>query len=220
MIIPDQIIRSDRKTLSVTIDRLSRVIVRAPRTCDEKRIFAFLQEKEVWITRKKSQTAGAGMALPPENLDGYTFMLLGKNYRICLYEQETIRIDQVKNTLYVPKKNARTRLVKWLKENALRIFTELTQEKAREMSLKCQSVSITGAKSFWGLCTGKNAIRYTFRLLYAPKEVVEYVIVHELAHIRHKDHSKAFWATVQSRIPDWKKRRQWLKTHGVLMEIF
>ncbi len=160
------------------------------------------------------------MDLPPENLHGYTFMLLGKTCKIVLYEGETIRLDGDNGELYLPQKNARDRIVKWLKENALRIFTERTKKTAREMGVSCQSVSITSAKSFWGLCTGKDAIRYTFRLLYAPKEIVEYVIVHELAHIRHKNHSKAFWAVVQSRIPDYKNRRQWLKNHGILMEIF
>jgi predicted metal-dependent hydrolase len=88
------------------------------------------------------------------------------------------------------------------------------------MGVSYQSVSVTSARSRWGSCSGKNAIRYSFRLLYAPKEVIEYVTVHELAHTKHKNHSKAFWAEVATYVPDWKSKRNWLKTHGWLMEIF
>ena len=71
MVKPDKIIRSDRKTLAITIDSANRLIVRAPKKCGEERIFAFLREKENWILRKKAERAGAGIDLPPENLNGY-----------------------------------------------------------------------------------------------------------------------------------------------------
>ena len=88
------------------------------------------------------------------------------------------------------------------------------------MGVSYKSVAITSAKTRWGSCSGDNAIRYTFRLLNCPKEVIDYVVVHELAHTIHHNHSKAFWLTVEKFIPDWKTRRKWLKDHGILMEVF
>ena len=220
MIQPDEIIRSNRKTLAISIDPFGRLIVRAPKTCSMERIFAFIRQKESWILQKKSQTAGAGMRLPPENLHGYTFLLLGKECRICLTDKRNVIFDEESYTLYLPSKNAKQRLVKWLKENAKRIFTLVTERKAKEMYVKFQSVEVSSAKGKWGSCSYDNKIRYAYRLIYAPKEMIEYVVVHELAHVKHKNHSTAFWLEVARYIPDWKNRRKWLKMHGYLLEIF
>ncbi len=220
MIKPDEIIRSNRKTLAISIDRFSRLTVRAPFTCGEERIFAFLQQKENWILRQKSKATGAGMRLPPENLDGYEFLLLGKTRKVVLTDGNKIGLDEEKGLLFLPRKNARDRLVKWLKENAKRIFANVTEQKAKEMGLTFASVSVGSAKKRWGSCNANREIHYTFRLLYAPKEVVEYVIVHELAHIRHMNHSKAFWQEVTKFCPDWKNRRAWLKNNSIVLEIF
>ncbi|MBQ8322525.1 MAG: M48 family metallopeptidase [Clostridia bacterium] len=220
MIRADRIIRSKRKTLSVAIDHFGRVTVRAPIRCDEKRIFAFLAEKENWILRKKEQIEGAGMRLPPENLDGYRLLLLGEFYTLRYVNDRSVRLDSVENILYLPDKNPRERLVKWLKENAKRIFTEATAEKAREMDVEARSVSVTSARTRWGSCSQDNSIRYSFRLLYMKKELVEYVITHELAHIKHKNHSPAFWREVEKYVPDWREKRKRLKSMGAYMEVF
>ncbi len=219
VVTPDEIIRSNRKTLSISIDARGRLIVRAPRRFANERIFAFLLEKEGWILKKQAERKGAGIDLPPENLQGYAFPVLGKSTRVTLIEGKKVGFDNQGN-LFLPKENAEERLVKWLKENAKRIFAEVTARKATEMGAAYRSVTITSARTRWGSCSADNALRYTFRLLYCPKEIIEYVVVHELAHTKWKNHSKAFWQEVERYIPDWKARRKWLKAHGVLMEIF
>lgn len=220
MIRPDFIIRSNRKTLAVCIDPFGRVTVRAPKRYGEERIFSFLAEKEDWIEKHLAKIKGAGMRLPPENLDGYAFLLLGKTCEICLTDEKKIRYLADENKVLLPRENAKERLQKWLKENAKRILSAVTEEKAKIMGVQYKSVRITSAKTRWGSCSGDNAIRYTFRLLYAPKEVIEYVVIHELAHVKHKNHSKAFWGEVEKYTPDWKQKRKWLKERGYLTEIF
>lgn len=220
MIAPDKIVRSNRKTLCVSVDCFGTVTVRAPMRCGEERIFAFLQEKEAWILRQKQKRQGAGTRLPGENLDKYRFMLLGKTCQICLIDGRFIRYDTQTDVLYLPMKNAQKRLVAWLKENALRIFTAVATQRAKQMQTQFAEIKINSARTRWGVCTGDNKIRFSFRLLYAPKEVIDYVIVHELTHVRHKNHGQAFWAEVQTYVPDYKQKRKWLKEHGVLMQIF
>jgi predicted metal-dependent hydrolase len=220
MIQPDQIIRSARKTLSVSIDCFGRVTVRAPMRCATERIFSFLAEKESWIRKKQAEFVAATVALPTDNLQDFPLPILGKIYTICLYEGRLITMDRNENRLYVPTKNAKKRLIAWLKENAERIFIEQTARQAERMHLSYKSVAVSTAKSKWGSCSQDNALRYTFRLLYAPAEVVEYVIIHELAHVKHKNHSPLFWAEVAKYAPDYKARRKWLKNHAALMEIF
>lgn len=219
-VVPDEIIRSRRKTLAITVDSFARVIVRAPLHCSEARIFAFLEEKQGWISKQKEKMKGAGICLPPENLDGYAFLLLGKTHTVRLTDEKNVRYDGEANIVYVPKANARERLVKWLKENAKRIFSDLTARTAARMGTQYKYARVNSARGRWGSCSGENGIHYSFRLLYAPKDVVEYVVVHELAHTKHKNHSQTFWAEVAAYVPDWKVRRAWLKAHGALMEVF
>ncbi len=217
MVRPDEIIRSKRKTLAISIDAFGKLTVRAPIACSQERIFAFLQQKEDWILRKKAERTGAGIELPGEDLNGYELLLLGKPCKICVGKTDKVGYDN--GRILLPERNTKARLIRWLKENAERILSALTQEQAKKMGVDYASVSIGLARGRWGSCSGKNEIRYTFRLLYAPKEAIEYVVVHELAHIRHKNHSKAFWGEVEKYIPDWKARRKWLKAHGGLMGI-
>lgn len=214
---PDKIIRSERKTLSVSIDALGVVTVRAPVSCTTARIFAFLEEKETWILRKKAERVGAGAKLPSENLDGFSFLLLGENYRIRLVDGKRISLSG--KEILLPNVNAQKRLVKWLKENAKRIFALETERVSRKAGISYSSVSVSSARTRWGSCSGKNAIRYSFRLLYAPKDVIEYVVVHELAHVKYKNHSKLFWREVERLCPDYKNRRKWLKQNAFLMKI-
>lgn len=220
MITPDKIVYSNRRTIAVCIDNFGNVTVRAPKRVDKQQIFAFLEEKRDWIEKKRAQRKNVLTPLPPENIDGYRFLLLGKFCRIRLIDGNSILFDEENYVLGLPKEKTKQRLVKWLKENALRIFEKVTNIQANKMGLTHEGVSISSAKTRWGTCSADNKIRYTFRLLYAPKEVIEYVVVHELAHVRHKNHSAMFWREVEKIIPDWKLRRKWLKEHGALMEIF
>ncbi len=220
MLRPDQIIRSKRKRISIIVDGFGRVIVRAPLRCAQSQIDDFIAKSEAWILRKQAERKGAGVQLPPENLHGYVFPLLGKDTRIYLTAERRIRYDKDENVLYLPQKDARDRLVKWLKENARRILERVTSAQAERMGVRYQALSIGSARTRWGTCTAENDIRYTFRLLYCPREIIEYVVVHELSHIRHKNHSKAFWQEVERYLPDWKEKRKWLKAHGVYAKIF
>ncbi len=220
MLQPDEIIRSQRKTLSISVDARGRLIVRAPLRCAKEKIAAFIAEKEGWILRKQAERKRVAIPLPPDDLEGYAFPLFGELTKIRLVEGKRVRYDGENELLYLPKDKPRERLTKWLKETALRILTAVTQTEAARMGVEYSSVKITSARTRWGSCSANNALRYTFRLLYCPKEIIQYVAVHELSHIRHKNHSPAFWAEVDKYIPDRKARRRWLKTHGNLMEIF
>ncbi|MBQ8374930.1 MAG: M48 family metallopeptidase [Clostridia bacterium] len=219
MIVPDRVIRSKRKTLAVSVDSLGKIIVRAPKSCTDKRIAAFLAEKENWILRHKKRMEEAGVELPSENLDGYRFPILGEFYQIFLTDETRVRWCVEEKKLFLPRSNTEKRLKTWLKENAKLVFERTTYRFAEEMGVEPLSIKIASSRRRWGGCHFNNEIEYTFRLLYAPKEIVDYVVVHELSHILHKDHSKAFWAQVQSVCPDYAKKREWLKSHGALMYI-
>ena len=218
MILPDKIVRSNRKTLSVSIDARARIIVRAPYCFPEARIFSFLKEKEEWILLQQQRAKTNQALFAPENLDGFSFPLLGSNVVVKLWEGRTVRF--LNGALCLPQNNAKARLVKWLKENAKRIFSECAAFWAEKMGASYTSVSVSSARTRWGTCSAKNELRFSFRLLHARKEAIDYVVVHELSHTFHKNHQKAFWETVERFFPEWRKERRYLKQNAVFMQIF
>lgn len=220
MVTIDEIVKSKRKTLAVTVNALGKVTVRAPLRASQKEIENFVKKHEDWILRKKENALASCICLPTQRFNGYKLLLLGKYYEIVLYQQERVALDHENCKLYLPEKNAEQRLVGWIKENALRILIKSVEEISARMGVKANSVSITGAKSFWGICTAKNDLRFCYRILYAPRDVLEYVVVHELAHIKHKNHSPLFWGEVAKYIPNWKEKRRWLKERVLLIQIF
>ena len=104
------------------------------------------------------------------------------------------------------------------------------QEAEKEIHSRCMwfsmmtgyspsSVRITDARRRWGSCTYKGGLNFSWRLIQAPLEIVDYVIVHELVHLRQPDHSPKFWAKVEALMPDYKRRREWLRENERLLRI-
>lgn len=94
------------------------------------------------------------------------------------------------------------------------IFTKKTEYYARIMGVTFGRISIREQKTRWGSCSSKGNLNFNWRLIFAPEEVLDYIVVHELAHRREMNHSKAFYAIVENVLPDYKARRKWLREHG------
>ncbi len=220
MVYPDKIIRSNRKTLSISIDTLGRLVVRAPMRCGKERIFAFISQKEKWILRKQAEVKGSGVQAPPSHLEGYRLPLLGEEYTLSLTQDKRVRLDTQRKILYLPKEKAQTRLVAWLKRQAKDLLQARVKLWEEKMGVRATSVSVTSARTRWGSCTFENKLNFTYRLYFTPIEMVDYVVVHELAHIRHKNHSSAFWQEVERYFPPWREKRKWLKINRALISLF
>ena len=98
-----------------------------------------------------------------------------------------------------------------LRRRAHEIIPPLVARWSAVMGIKPIRITVTGAKTRFGSCSGKNAVSFSYRLMRYPPEAIEYVVVHELAHIRHHDHSPAFWAEVETYLPDYRERRALLR---------
>ena len=87
------------------------------------------------------------------------------------------------------------------------------------MELKYDKIIITGAMKRWGSCSSKGNLNFAWRLVMAPIDIIDYVVVHELSHIVHRNHSKRFWEQVETIFPDYKIKRKWLKEYGCTMVL-
>ncbi len=211
---PYQLIRSRRKTLSLQIDKNAQLIVRAPERLSIKKIEAFIQDKSNWI-EKKTQASQEVLVTKPQYLEGEQFLYLGNHYPL-------IRQTNAKNKLEfngeVFKLNydsdGTNEFHRWYKSAFKKIALPRLDYYSDLYQLTYKQVRLKSQKTLWGSCSSANNINLNYLLIGAPISVIDYVIVHELCHIKHKNHSKHFWALVESILPNYKVEKKWLKTNG------
>lgn len=122
------------------------------------------------------------------------------------------KLEQDKNKIIYSSKQ-----VLESKQKAKNYIFPKVEELAQKFWLKYNSIKITSAKTRWGSCTSKKNLNFSYRLILTTPKVIDYVIVHELAHLKHMNHSKRFWSEVESMMPDYKESEKWLKKHWSLI---
>lgn len=215
----DEIKYSKRKTIVIEVKPGGRVIVRAPKGTRKILIEQFVREKSGWITQAKARMLKTAASEVQQHYhDGAQVLYLGRLWRLT-------HLDQVKKRLVFKREQgfllqrdqfdeAAELLKEFYREETRKLAGHYIDQYAPKWGLKVNSLRITSAKTRWGSCSAKNTLNFSYRLAMLPPEAFEYVVVHELAHIRHHNHSSAFWSFVAQMLPDFQKRRQWLKQNG------
>lgn len=114
----------------------------------------------------------------------------------------------------VPQEKLKARTLRWLQEEARRLFAQRLPHFAEKLGVNFHSFALSGATTQWGSCTAQGRIRLNWRLIHLAPELIDYVVAHELAHLREMNHSPRFWATVQSIFPDYKNARKILRGYS------
>jgi predicted metal-dependent hydrolase len=194
------LIRTNRKTLAILVRPGGEVEVRAPLRCPRAQIEAFVQAKAGWIAKK---TAAA-----QENHAQRQFLL---SY------QSTMPVlgNNVPLAQLLPPGLAEARLraacVAYYRALAKQLLPRRVHCWGKKMGLCPAQIKINSAKTRWGSCSGKGSLNFSWRLMMAPEPLVDYVVVHELAHLREMNHSPRFWAVVAAALPDFWSRRAALR---------
>lgn len=219
MIEPKKIVKSRRKTIALVIDSDGELIVRAPFYASNRDIMRFVQEKQDWIEQKSEEMKLKKQERPKLALqDGETIPYLGRECMIFRGMTKKIYFDG-KAFLLPEAGDAGTKLVTWYKKRAAVILRERVETIAKNMQVVPEGIKITSAKTRWGSCSGTNHINFSWRLIMCPPEVVDYVVVHELCHILHKNHSRSFWESVERVDASYREHEKWLKDNRRIMEI-
>ncbi|HBO84370.1 MAG: metal-dependent hydrolase [Deltaproteobacteria bacterium GWC2_42_11] len=209
----DKVIKSHRKTIALVITQDSALVVRAPFFTPLEYIQKLIEKKRFWINKKQEEIRKRPIVKPKEFVSGEGFLFLGKSYKLEIMDdlltdielQDTLRISRTRLPV------AKETLIAWYKERALEKIKERCEWYARLIGYKPTSVKITGAKRRWGSCGPRGTLNFSWRLIMTPLEVVDYVVVHELVHLKEKSHAKRFWNKVRAILYDYKKREKWLK---------
>jgi len=210
-----KLIRSRRKSIALMIAPDAMLVVRAPLGISISAIQELIEKKHKWIESKQSEVLKRGSVRRKTFTDGEAFLFLGEEFSFKAMDGDEIHIAG--RELLFPRRflaKAEARLIYWYKEKAIEVIAESANHYSRVSGWKFKTINITSAERRWGSCSFSGAINFSWKLIMAPREVVDYVVVHELAHITEKNHSPRFWKKVESILPNYKVHEKWLKDHG------
>ena len=211
---PNKIIRSKRKTLSLTINENAELIIRAPKRLSIEKIQDFINEKENWINRKKRLIENQIKDVASNH---NKLMYLGALFPINVEQSEAKELfftgeEFIANS--IEPNSLSLSIKKWYKNKFKEIALPRVAYFANKHNLMVNQVRIKNQKTMWGSCSSKNNINLNYLLLMAPMGVIDYVIVHELVHTIHRNHSTDFWDSVESIMPEFQEHKRWLKKNG------
>lgn len=202
--------RSKRKTVSLQVGRDLSVVVRAPLRMPRAEIDRFVAQHQGWIEKHRARLAEAARHREAfAYADGDAFPFCGDMLRLATGEDHPAVREGL---LLLPPRIDRPRAV-------AEFLREVARERARlriahfapELGVQPRGVKITSAQTRWGSCSGKNNLCFSWRTACLPDELFDYIVVHELAHIREHNHSARFWQVVGQVLPDWPQRRAALR---------
>jgi len=218
----DKIIRTNRKSFALIIERDGALVVRAPNRATDSQIMKLVTQKEGWI-KKKQQIARSKSfeVMPKEYVEGETFLYLGKRYQLVIEKSQSEPL-KLNRSFYISENSislAESVFTEWYRFRARKVFIEMLDWYATNYGFKYQKLRLSNAKTRWGSCGAKGSINLVWRLVMAPIEVVDYVILHELVHTVEMNHSKKYWTKVGNIMPDYKIHRDWLKENGATLTL-
>lgn len=207
------IIHTNRKTMALYIRNDGRIEVRAPQNINRNTIEAFVRSKQDWIYKKLQLTKQNMLLKETHQLSyGDEIYYLGQPYPIYGREGNRIGFQQ---GFYVPyelsKDEIKDAVIQVYKLLAKNILQNKVQYYAQLMQVSPSSIRVNSAKTRWGSCSSKRGINFSWRLIMADESVVDYVVVHELSHLKEMNHSKQFWAIVEMYLPAYKEEKKKLK---------
>jgi len=220
-ILISRVIRSKRKTLSLQIAPDASLIIRAPKRASEEYIRQTVHRKMPWIL-KRQRLARETFRPPVKYVDGEGFLYLGELYKLLVVPGASVPLvfnekEFLLSETCSPKANQLFKA--WYKERAFEIINNRIKQYSAMTGLKYTRISITNAKKRWGSCSLKGNLNFSWRLVMTPLMVVDYVIVHELAHLEVHNHSSRFWNKVRVLFPNYMQAKQWLRKNHQLLNL-
>lgn len=226
-------IRSRRKTITLIVDPEEGVIVRVPERLTDSQIREIVREKFNWIIRKQEELKKIKSVNVKEFINGEKLPFLGQLYKLEVIETVgtrgvSVALKDGKFQIKVPsnlkcenrREEIKRRLVEWYKKEARTKYKERVEHYRKKLGVSYNKISIRDQKTRWGSCSNKGNLNFNWRLIMAPPPILDYIVVHELAHFVHANHGDDFWKLVESVIPDYREKREWLRVNGYkLMNI-
>lgn len=203
------------KRLSLRLDPKERVIhLVCPQGCSENKAIRFAQEHMAWI-----ETQMGTLPPPVYFTHGQNIPVFGKDRKIFIHydpERKSTKINLHADQLEVQtnKEDPTPRITRFLKQEVKQELERLSFKKAEQLGKTVKAVHVRDTKSRWGSCAPDGDINYSWRIIFAPYKALDYLVAHEVAHLKYLDHSKAFWACCESVSDDYEFGKYWIRNHA------
>ena len=198
----------------------SGLAVVVPRSYELSRIPELLDEKRRWILDKLAKLGH--VSLPSAGADvrsSYTIPYLGRNLRVVRRKNSgrnyTIRVEGKRLVVSLKSTGVSLRMALegCYRREAEKLVRKRVDDPYRRLGVKYGRLTVRGEKTRWGSCSQKGNLNFNWKLLMVPEPVIDYVIIHELAHLKEMNHSRKFRHLVGQHYPQWSRYRKWLKAH-------
>ncbi len=207
-----KLVRMNRKSLSMSIDKDGVPLIKAPYSVSCDVINKFYNDRLDWVKARKTLYEEREIKRRETLCSEVDFLpLFGKNYPVT-HESREYGFDW--KSFNLPRDNfafLKPFIVSMYRKIAAADIPKRVKKYASLVNVEPSAVKITSASTRWGSCSSKGSLNFSWKLIIAPDDVIDYVVVHELCHIKHMDHSPEFWSEVEKIIPDWQKKRDLLK---------
>jgi predicted metal-dependent hydrolase len=212
-----------RKTIGITVDRDGSLILRAPLECPSEQVKRVAKEKLLWTyTKLAEKKLLFRPARPKKFIDGEGFYYLGESYRLLLIDPQEISNQTLPLTLqdnwFMLRRDKRPRaehlFMDWYTRQAQDWLRMRVARFADRVDVQPRGIYVRRLGFRWGSCSPTGHLNFHWRIILLPPEMIDYIIVHELVHLREPHHSSQFWRRVERIIPDYVQRKIWLSVNG------
>jgi predicted metal-dependent hydrolase len=215
-----------RRTIEIRIQPPDTIRVLAPAGLAKGIIINEVKKKAEWICKKLEEYQGLHyVQLKKSYVDGETLLYLGKPYYLKIIDADNKipRVTRIDNILYVyassrEEEKLKKAIEKWYRQEMVKILGERIQLYQQYFKVMPSGIVVKEQKQRWGSCTSKRKLLFNWKLIMAPIKVIDYVVVHEMCHMVHMNHSKDFWNLVEDIVSDYKEHKKWLKLNGILLD--
>ena len=216
-----EVIKTNRKkSVSIQLEGII-VKVRVPKSLSDNRINNLIKKRKSWIETKIKEYSQTPVIKPIQYINGEIFPYLGKNYKLKVQDDELTSIKLLGGHFIVTlpqneihkKDKIRKLVIKWYQQHAKIYLKEKTFQLSETIGVAPESVSIKNYRSRWGSCMSNGIIYFNWRIILAPKNIINYIIIHELCHLLEHNHSPKYWQIVEKHFPNWRDSRDWLKNN-------
>lgn len=223
-----EVVRSQRATADIVIERDGRVLVRAPESIPDERIEDMVEAKRYWIYKNLAEWRDLNATrVLREYRNGEGFLYLGRSYRLLLVaDQEEPLL--LKNGRFCLQRDlvdegaieaAKAVFRDYYIDRAIERITQRVKYYAPKVGVVPREINVRELGNRWASCSPNGNLAFHWKCMMAPQTIIDYIVVHELCHFHHLDHTDAFWNEVDKIIPAYRERKEWLRKHGAGLDV-
>ncbi len=216
--------KSRRKTLSIYIEPTGEITILAPENKSDAEINAVISSKKLQIYRKLAELAELKATQRVRELvSGESYIYLGRNYRLKFVESQDVAL-KLSNGYFslrtLEKEKSKQIFKDFYRKKGLKKIAERIGLYQNQMGVSFSSIQVIELQNRWASCSKKTgSLCFNWKCMMLPIYILDYVVVHELAHIKHPDHSPEFWGEVDKIMPNYHERKIWLRYNGASMDL-